>query len=343
MSIAGVPFSGAGYGPYRPSSRRGSYWPCGEVAYHHDDLCHLLLTAAQDNAIRALTDFVSDERLTLLQAAIATGTAVELAAKAALVRIEPTLLCERSHVDSLLHLSGKGDQATLPATGLRTLGGLDAFRLCKRLMKEGMAGVGEPAAQRALAVRNAALHLALVDRAELRAAVGDSVRIVDKLVIGIGADRRSFWRVRITHVDYLIAEQQAETELIVTAKVEKAREQLASLKAMLSPELAAAVLAQRSKCLTSSEHEEAVTCPVCDQEAWLICGVERGAPEPDGSDEEWWSVSLTAWPFAFECTVCGLSLEDNELGSFEFPDHIDLEPESVPPPWAEEGFRDWDD
>lgn len=335
VPIAGVPFSGVGY----DLSRKGPYWPGGEYSYGHEDLCHLLLTAAQDNANRTLVMFVSDDRMLMLQAAVAAGTAVELASKAALVSIEPALLCERSHVDSLLHLSGNGGMAETPATELRTLGGLDAFRLCKRLMKCA-AGISEASARRALNVRNAALHLALVNRQELRAAVADSIRIVDQLVVGIGAERDSFWKSHVELVDKLIVEQQAQVAHIIAAKVQAAREQLARITAALTPEVAAAVLAQRSRCLSSSDHEEPVDCPVCGQEAWLICGVEEDEPQCDAPEEGWWFVHSTAWPFAFECSVCGLSLDDSELGEFEFPEYVDLEPELVNAPDQRE---DWDD
>jgi hypothetical protein len=205
-----------------------------------------------------------------------------------------------------------------------------------------VAGINESAALRALGVRNAALHLALVDRNELRVAVADCVRIVDQLLVGIGAEQASFWGGHFDLATQLMSEQQAEVAHIVAAKIEAAREQLAKITASLPPELAAAVLAHRSRCLTSSDHEEPVTCPVCGQEAWLICGIEKGSPEPVRPDEESWVVSVTAWPFAVECSVCGLGLEDRELGQFEFPDYLELEPEEARPPWSyEQG--DWDD
>lgn len=333
MSIKGVSDSGIGYSP----TRSGPYWPAGAYSRSHDDLCHLLMTAARDNATRALTDFVADDRLVMLQAAVATGTAVELVAKAALVQVAPTLICERSHIDSLLHLSGKGEMAEGPALDIKTIGGLEAVRLCRRLLKSA-SGIGDHEVQRAMRVRNAALHAALVDRNELRSAVADGVRIVDQLVAGMGADRDSFWQGHLDLVNRLIDEHQAHVAHIVAAKIDAAREQLGRITAALPPELASAVLAHRSTCLSSSDHEEPVSCPVCGQEAWLICDVEKGEPEHDWSEGEWW-VTPTAYPFAFECSVCGLSLEESELREFDFPDSIALEPESVPPP----DERDWDD
>jgi hypothetical protein len=321
MSIEGVPYSRRGYS----LSKSGPYWPAGEYSCIHDDLCYLLLSFAQDNAGRALNQYVSDDRLVMLQAAVAAGTAVELAAKAALVKVAPSLICERSHTDSLLHLSGKGELAVSSALDIKTIGGLEAIRLCKRLFKSTSA-FSDNCVQAVLRVRHAALHAALVHRDELRIATGDSIRIVDQLASEIGADRESFWKGNLELVDKMIGEHQAMVAHIVAAKIQAAKEQIANITTALLPELASVVLAKRSRRLSSSDHEEPVTCPVCRQEAWLICGVEKSEPQPDESDEELSNVTSTAWPFAFECSVCGLNLEESELQEFDFPDEIELEP-----------------
>lgn len=327
VSTHGIPFSGLGYNVKKP----GPYWPAGEHSHGHDDLCALLVEAACDNARRALRDFVSDERLALLQAAVAAGTAVELTAKAALVQVEPTLLCDNTDPGNLLRLAGKGDRSDLAPTRVKTIGGMKATRLCKRLLK-GIT-VGDKEVEVVLEARNAALHLALVDRDELRAAVATMVRVVDEVLDGMEADRESFWGPHLSVADNLVAEGRAEIASLVSAKVSAAQQRLEAITAQLSPEVAAAVLAQRAWCRSSSDHEEPVECPVCRQEAWLICGVEKGEPELMGPDDDSdWMVPVSAWPFAFECAVCGLSLDDRELRQFEFPDFIDLEPESARPP-----------
>jgi len=322
MSIQGVPYSGCGYS----LSTSGPYWPAGEYSSIHEDLCYLLLSFAQDNAGRALNQYVSDDRLVMLQAAVATGTALELAAKAALVKVAPSLICERSHTDSLLHLSGKGELAGSSALDIKTIGGLEAVRLCKRLFKT-TSGISDNCVQGVLRVRHAALHAALVHRDELSIATADSIRIVDQLASEIGADRGSFWKGNLGLVDKLIGEHQAIVAHIVAAKIQAAKEQVTSITTALSPGLASVVLAKRSRRLSSSDHEEPVFCPVCRQEAWLICGVDKSEPQPDDSDDECSVVTSTAWPFSFECSVCGLNLEESELQEFDFPEEIELEPE----------------
>gem|GEM_PF-2737421 len=327
MSIKGVPHSGRYFG----LEKSGPYWPAGEYSCRHEDLCHLLFSSAQDNATRALNKYVSNDRLVMLQAAVAGGTAVEHAAKAVLVQIAPPLICDRSHADSLLHLSGKGEMADASAMDIKTISGLEAVRLCKRLLKQ-VSGISEESVNRALRVRHAALHAALVHRDDLRTATVDSIRIVDQLATGIGVDRSSFWKDHLGHVDQIISEHQVQVAGIVIAKLEAARSRISKITSSLSPDLASAVLGQLSRRLSSTDHEEPIVCPVCSQEAWLLCGVDKEKPEQDSEDGECWIVRQIAWPFAFECSVCGLELDDNELLEFDFPDSIELDPRFVRPP-----------
>jgi hypothetical protein len=266
---------------------------------------------------------------------------VELTTKAALVQIEPTLLCERADADTLLRLAGKGERTEVQPTRVKTIGGLHAFRLCRRLLKD--VTVPESDAVIALEVRNAALHLALVDRDELRLAAAAMSRVVDGVLEGMGANRESFWGSHCQVVVEFVAQEQLAVASVVAAKRVAAEQRLALITQSLSPELAATVLAQRAECLSWSDHEEPVECPVCKQEAWLICGVEKGEPELMGPDDDSdWMVPVSAWPFAFECAVCGLILDDRELRQFEFPHFIDLEPEAGRPPWSYEPEEQWD-
>jgi hypothetical protein len=327
MSIQGVPHSGG----YYELEKNGPYWPAGEYSCRHEGLCYLLYSSAQDNAARALSKYVSNDRLVMLQAAVAGGTAVEHAAKAVLVQIAPTLICDRSNADSLLHLSGKGELAEASAMDIKTISGLEAVRLCKRLIKQ-VSGISEQSVHRALRVRHAALHAALVHRDELRTATADSIRIVDQLATSTGVDRVSFWKDHLGLVDQIVNEHQVQVAGIVKAKVEAAKARIAKITSSLSPDLASAVLGQLSRKISYTDHEEAVVCPVCSQTAWLLCGVDKDKPEPGSEDGEWWVVHQTAWPFAFECSVCGLELDDNELLELDFPDSIELDPRFIPPP-----------
>jgi hypothetical protein len=314
----GVHLSGLGH----HSDATASSWPGGEYWFRHEDLAGLLLSAARDNAVRALTLYISSDRLELLQAAVAVGAAVELAAKAFLASIEPNLLAERADVDTILHLSGKRSLAAEPATAIRTLGGVAACRLARRLGREVVAG--ETEVVRAMEVRNSATHMALVDREELRSRVPAMVRIVDSLVVEMGEDRARFWANRLELADQLIEERLQQVAQIVEAKRAAATERLAQLTRHLNEASRVLVLASLARHAVSSDHDEAVNCPVCGQKAWLCCWVEDGGS--DVEDGEVW-FHQTAWPFEFNCSVCGLTLEgDEELSAMQLDAGIELEP-----------------
>lgn len=310
-------------------SRSGSFWPVGEHLAQHSDLAAILGESAQDAAHRAIRLFVSDERLELLQAAVGAGTAVEHLAKAAIVLVEPTLLADRVDRDTLLRLSGKGHRAEGAATRIRTIGALNAVKLVAALHKS--VTVPLVLAEAALEVRNAAAHVGLVDREELRAAVSGMCRTVDAMLAAVAADRNSFWGTNVGVADALIEEGRAAVEQIVEAKFASARSHLAQLTKGMPAELAAAFLAALSQKLVRSDYEEEVPCPVCGQRAWLICGVEEGDVEFDPDESGWAWVSRTAYPFEFDCSVCGLTLDELELAHLDMNQPVELESRDVDP------------
>jgi len=291
----------------------------------HGDLAGLLLSAARDNAARALTLYVSTDRLELLQSAVALGTAIELAAKAFLASIEPTLLSERGDADTILCLSGKPSLAGGTPTTIRTLGGIAACRLARKLGRAVVAGDSD--VQRALEVRNSAAHMALVDKDELRSCVPAMARIVDSLVAEMGEDRAAFWANQLSLADQLIEARVKQVTQILEAKKTAAIARLAELTRYLNDTSRPIVLASLSRLSVHSDHEEAHTCPICDQRAWLICSVEDSDPQSDGLDV--W-LPQTAWPFEFICSVCGLHLEgDEELAAMGLDFGIELDPRDM--------------
>lgn len=314
----GLHLSGRGYG----SGNEASSWPGGDYWFGHSDLAGLMLSAARDNAVRALSLYISTDRLELLQAAVGVGAAVELAAKAFLASVEPNLLVERADVDTILHLSGKGTLASAQATAIRTIGGVAACRVARGLGRAVVAG--EIEVMRAMEVRNSATHMALVDREELRGCMPAMVRIVDSIVRELGEDRDRFWSNRLDLANNLIEERLQQVAQIVEAKRAAANERLTLLVRHLDANSRALVLASLSRQRAFFDHDEPVKCPICGQEAWLGCWVEDGDPEADDDEV---SYPQTAWPYEFNCSVCGLNLEgDEELTSMHLDAGIEIEP-----------------
>jgi len=319
---------------YHPHPRRdGTFWPVGLGAVAYDQLTHYLAYSARDHARRALGKFTSDIRLDQLDAAASIGCAVELLAKSYLARIEPALLAERVDRNSILILTNKAHLTSTPVTQVRTLSADAALTTVKHLLP------GLPYNSQAdgevLQVRNAALHMGLVSRTQLRAAVVTMVAVVEALLPALDLEREPFWGHELATVATEMLNQAAdELRRVVAAKLAAARLRLVGLLGGLDDAGRKAVLAAlNGRQRSYTDHEEPQTCPVCKQNAWLLCGEERGPLEWDYDDEGFGypRVDLTAWPFRFECGTCELELEGDELRLFdEFPQQIELEPDTDP-------------
>lgn len=222
-----------------------AHWPVGSRACAHEDLPWLLLGSARDNALRALSLYVSDNRLELLQAAVAIGAAVEQAAKACVASIEPALLAEKGQVDSVLWFTGHKALAKTPPTEVRTISGLEAAQIAR----ERKLGVVAPRDDvlRAMNVRNSATHMALVDQVELRTGVPAMVRIVDSIVRAMDEDRAKFWVDRLGVVDELITQRLAEVRQVVSAKMAVAKQRVDHLTRGLASDTRALILAARAR------------------------------------------------------------------------------------------------
>jgi hypothetical protein len=295
----------------------------------------MLMQSARFHARRALTQFSSSHEDALLDAAASTGNALELMAKALLASTEAGLLADRGDPDSVLRFADKGHLAHSPASRTRTRSASEVLVLVKRLHPAFRWNA--PVDELAVQVRNAALHLGIVDATELRSAVKIMSRAVDDMLRSDGqADRSAFWGEAVLRlVDQLLDEAASEVKQEVAAKVAAAGALLARRTLGLAPESAELLLRalSGSASRTSAEHAEAAECPVCHRQGWLLCGVDRGPVEWDVDDEgmphgAW--VDLTAWPEAFECPVCGLDLDFGELVEFDFPMEISLESDDDP-------------
>lgn len=309
----------------------GTWWPVGEHVVEYKELKRLLARSSQWHARQTIRFFTSTELDELLQAAVSAGTAVELLAKAYLASINCALLADRGHRDTVLLLGGHGAMTTVRPLHMKTIGAVEALDLVKYLHKD-FPWLSRD--QVSLHVRNAAIHMALVQSDELRAAVVQMTRIIESLLALLALERESFWGPdEVSVVDYLMDEAQTEIARIVAAKKAAAQRRLDDLLSGLRDESRQIILAALSSKGPSvyTDHEEPYPCPVCDQRGWLSCTVERGTGRhmPAGEGTDVVLASRSAYPVTFDCPVCELSLEDEELWQFHFPSSIDLEPEEV--------------
>ena len=291
-----------------------------------------LLDSARFHARGAVTDFVSEDRNVLRQASVSVGVAVELLAKAFIATVEPALLADRGDRDSILAFSGKAHLAAGNLIQAKSISAADSMKVTRHLLPS------LPGAQTSdyflLSVRNAATHMALIDLPSLRRAVEIMCRIVEGLLAALEVSRSDFWGAsRLTVVDEILDAAADELHRVVAAKLGAARQTLSRLTRGLDGHARAIVVASLSgRIAGGADHDERQSCPVCDQQGWLNCYIERGEVEYDGSVGECGVVYVTrtAHPFAFGCPVCQLELEGDELEEFDFPRTFDLEPDDDP-------------
>jgi hypothetical protein len=311
----------------RPASGGGSRWPAGPSQHPHADLPVHLLKSGRAHARRALSTYTATTTEEQQLAAISVGSAVELLSKALVADVNPALLSERGDRDTMLHLTNLGHLSRKAATEVRSLSAVEAVAAANHIHPS--LGWRQGADSIVFRVRNAAAHMALVDAEELHAAVLELLKFVRGLLTVRGGEPSDFWGEPLAPLAAeLLDEASSASRRSAIAKQAAAHARLESIVGSLGGRAREVVLAALSgRRMSSTDHEEPETCPVCGQQGWLLCGVERGPVEwdPDGA-----RVPLTAWPFGFECPVCGLDLEGDELLLFTFPQEIELEPDDDP-------------
>jgi hypothetical protein len=241
--------------------------------------------------------------------------------------VHPALLADKGcDIDTLLHLVGRRDLATRSHYAIRTVSAIDA---CKRVryLLPGFR-YNEQTDNLLFVVRNGASHLGLAG--DIRQALRIMVRLTDAILEGLECSRSLFWGNRQAIVDTLRDESIDEAQTILSIKYEAARlNLLARLQGFSAAEEAAfkAIVAKGSH--STSDHEENYECPVCKSPGWLICRREYDSVESnlDPDDYEYVYTEPRAYPIAFECNVCGLELEWEEVQAAGMPNEIEL-PES---------------
>jgi hypothetical protein len=312
------------------------------------DFSSTLAQSARWHARTAISSFISQDRDEQLQAACSAGTAVELLAKAYLADVNPALLADKGDKDTVLHLGGRGTLAKGDVLCMRTIGAYEALRLVAQLHRGFPPFDQQPPA---LTARNAALHTALADRAQLRAAVVQMARMTESLLEVMKLDRSHFWGEHAMPVaDSLLDEAARELEQVIKAKLAVARARLAALTENLAEPVAEALLATLAQGPLPAtggweewggvDHLEAQECPACHQRGMLFCEL---APrdvdwEHDGDGGTFEVKDGAAFPLLFSCPVCRLELSADELGEFDFPDFIALPPDETGG-WDEDIWR----
>lgn len=283
------------------------------------ELADALYEMSSLHAQRAIGNIGATAPLELLDQAISIGGSVELLAKSVLAGIDPHLIRDKSAgTDTTLALIGRPRyEHALPQ--LSTIAAREAIPLIAKLTNTGHTWTG---LEQVLSVRNSAIHLGMVDARANDVAIGHLVRLVDRLLAAKSAyDQVGSW------ADYWgTQEEEARTRLDreieeVATRYEQA---LATARRTYQSRWSDTdtldevqhLLEGQPPWADDGQDERPHTCPACGSQGWVVYDIERGPVEIDKSGypcDAAWTVRLTGKPSHFECNVCLLRLDDEDL------------------------------
>jgi hypothetical protein len=313
-----------------------------------------LYHAARDAGRLALTTYARADRKSQLQAAVAVGAAAEYLGRAALANHDPLLLARRDSPASVVMLS-RANLGPLDARALRSIDANTVWGLLEQIDSKVKLRLH---AELTGTTRNAAAHMALVDRTGLEQAAIALTTIVTTLHPFLGSDEGEFWGDDLAEIVQVLKDEKSNAiQRAVSALIAQKRAQLDALLADLEGK-------ERQKMLVflqarevgdePSERHELVdqACPACQNMGVATYIIEEGDPEEsyrirsDGDlAEHSWYRELYPYAWAFNCPVCGMRLDASEFGAAGLPTERDIAYEDADDPsigWEpdEDWYRD---
>jgi hypothetical protein len=297
-------------------------WAFGYQRFGNDQLpAHLLeLAKARANSAVRAADFSAiylgaETTIRWLDAAVHAGSAIEILAKYYLSTVSAVLLLDNTKLQDsdYLHAVGRSDlvppEDKYRALNLRTRGPKECLDLIG-LMTNKKDRISGGSAKAALDARNAAIHLGLVDRAELQAALINFAQVVSELLQVCSIAPADFWE---SDTLKLVGDLQAEKPFYddLKKKFDDARQKVDGKTITPATQ---DNLAQTGKVEDEYDiwntHWKKVPCPVCGSAATLS-GTERRSTHQ--TDEDEFRTTILAVPEELSCDVCELSLKGTEL------------------------------
>ncbi|QHC68693.1 hypothetical protein GSU68_18460 (plasmid) [Rathayibacter sp. VKM Ac-2759] len=281
---------------------------------------HLLVTA-QDAAREVLTGYTTDEPRELLQRLFDAGSVVEHLVKAAVARIHPSLLADRTHAQSVLTLAGVALSPPLSVTELRTISYTEAMKLL--VLAQPVVARVDTDAKALVAGRNAAAHMGLVNRAVVETFAQDLVRVVGVLLPLLDTSKEEFWSAQwLPIAKALELEKEDRSRARVASKIARARLAYLELIDGFDESNRESTLRLLERRLSEFDffgmdlERLDCDCPACGRSGWLTCERELRWQEAKPTREEMHGVStavpIDLIPLAFECPVCGLALDGSQ-------------------------------
>jgi hypothetical protein len=240
--------------------------------------------------------------------AVDAATSLEHLAKASLAKRSPALLTElrnEANFASLLVLLGiTGGR---PPRQLRTVGLRDALARARVFVPS---RASDADLQTLVDMRDGTVHAAQNAEVEERLVVA-FVHQADAFLADLGRDRGAFWAGQLGVVDALLADATDKTAREVAVRVAGARAEF-ERRYGGGPVEVLELVRQLAASSRLDMEEERVQCPACASSGTSLGDHEVDWDYERGEDGRFHATTGKVWFNAgfFECTVCGLELEN---------------------------------
>lgn len=179
-----------------------------------------------------------------------------------------------------------------------------------------------------LAARNGVAHAGHHESSEAHRVVATGIRIMDVVLAEIGAEPEGYWGDYLALHGQLVADRINDLWLKVEAKMARAREVFRQRTDGLPEREHIALIARLSAINLEDTFDGSKTagCPACSRSGWLhgFIHVEWEDEDPEGPPVG----HVTFYADGYDCAVCGLRLEGDELELAELQSQIDLPDEN---------------
>jgi hypothetical protein len=301
-----------------------------------------LYRASKSEAGTALARYTSEEQQDRRVASIAAGAAAEYLVACVVVNIDPVLFADPADIASAVTLSRRNGAQSLNPRKFRSA----TWGRQVSIIEAAHQGVAIRAdLQFLIELRNAAVHAALTDGKELDDAVSRMVRVVDTLLPLVPRHTEAdYWGTRLAVAVEMRDKRSTAVRQRVAAKLAEARARFRArvTELVLEPAAEAALIlaleASPVRWQVDDSHQDSAECPACAHQGELSYTKVRSDDiqseviyDRDETPEDivyWRPVMGT--PYMFQCPVCELELEGEELRGFDhLTDEIDLDDEPV--------------
>lgn len=300
----------------------------GAMSHPFDNLPKQLWLSSQQAARRAVLKHTDDDPFERVLAALNMGVAAETLLMACVATVEVSLLANDPASKVALTRSGN-PSGKLEPTRLRTIEWEEARRIM--LAKDPTLGGLQALLKDVMSTRNAAAHAALTDSDDLGRSVVSLVSIVSQLHPHLEHDATDFWGNQIAPmVAELKDKLTSKIRQSKLAKIINAQKAFEAIKERFPDKhLEAYVQTARDRPLPTFangwdgdyEKNEEHGCPACGYTGNVFfLGFDDGEVTQgydDQADSEYVEVFVRFTAYGFECQVCNLSLNGDELSDFE--------------------------